>query len=78
MARKVVEVGPRKGPEPGWTVSVRGQGGSRDFRTKDPAVKAGSSIAKTAPEGGQLVIKKANGRIQEERTYKKDPYPPKG
>ncbi len=28
--------------------------------------------------GDQLIIKGENGRIQEERTYKKDPYPPKG
>jgi hypothetical protein len=78
MTRKVVEVGPRKGPEAGWTVKVRGQSGGRTFETKDPAVDAGRSIAKNAPQGGQLIIKKENGRIQEERTYKNDPYPPKG
>jgi len=26
----------------------------------------------------QLIIKKQNGRIQEERTYGQDPFPPKG
>lgn len=76
--RKVVEVGPRKGPASGWSVSVRGQSGERNFRTKNPAVDAGRSIAKRAPQGGQLIIKKENGRIQEERTYKNDPHPPKG
>jgi hypothetical protein len=75
--RKVVEVAPRKGSSPGWTVSVRGQSGGEDFRTKDPAVGRGRSIAKAAPLG-QLIIKKEDGRIQEERTYGKDPHPPKG
>jgi uncharacterized protein YcnI len=78
VARKIVEVGPRKGPEPGWTVSIRGQGAQQNYTTKDPAVDAGRQIAKAAPDGGQLVIKKENGRIQTEHTYKKDPHPPKG
>lgn len=44
--------------------------------TKQDAIEQGRQLAKK--DGGELIIHKANGRIQEERTYGRDPYPPKG
>lgn len=29
-------------------------------------------------EQGQVIVHRENGRFREERTYRKDPYPPKG
>jgi hypothetical protein len=39
-------------------------------------VKIGRGLAKR--QQGQVVIRKKDGTIQEERTYGKDPFPPKG
>lgn len=46
------------------------------FDTKDEAIRRGRELAKK--EEGQLFIHGLDGRIQQERTYHKDPYPPKG
>ena len=48
-----------------------------EHHTKSPAVQSGMRQAHTAHHS-QLIIKKQNGRIQEERTYGQDPFPPKG
>jgi hypothetical protein len=77
MARRVVEVAPTKGPQSGWDVKVRGQGGRQHFETKPPAVDAAKTIAKAAPLG-QVVVKKENGRVQTEYTYGQDPRRYKG
>ena len=60
----------------GWDVTKGGKPVSH-HRTKDVAVEKGRRLAK-AEDLGQLVIKKQNGRIQEERTYGADPFPPRG
>ena len=55
------------------------EGASRASFTTDnkrEAIDKGKELAKK--NEGQLVIHKQNGRIQEERTYGKDPFPPKG
>jgi hypothetical protein len=45
--------------------------------TKHPAVNAGVVVA-YANQPSQLVIHRANGTIEDERTYGNDPYPPRG
>ena len=60
-----------------WAVKKEGnQRASSLHETKKLAVDAGRSVAKNAK--GQLLIHKKDGRFEEERTYGKDPYPPKG
>jgi hypothetical protein len=61
----------------GWGVERRGaQRASGRFDTKQEAVQRGRELADA--RGGRLVIRKQDGTIQEERTYRKDPYPPQG
>ena len=45
--------------------------------TKAEVVKETTGIAK-AQGNSQVFIHGTNGRVQEERTYGNDPYPPKG
>ena len=74
--RKVYHVTPTSGG--GWDVQKQGgQRPSGHFDTKDQAIDRGRELAK-AGELGQLKIHKKNGTIQNEYTYGKDPYPPKG
>lgn len=44
--------------------------------TKAEAIGKGRDLVKK--EKGQIIIHKTDGTIQEERTYGKDPFPPKG
>jgi hypothetical protein len=70
----VYDVSPR---ESGWGVERRGASrASGRFDTKEQAVQRGRELAKG--QKGRLVIRKQDGTIQEERTYRKDPYPPPG
>jgi hypothetical protein len=60
-----------------WVVKKRGsERAFRRFDRKADAVKIGRGLAKR--QQGQVVIRKKDGTIQEERTYGKDPFPPKG
>jgi len=62
----------------GWKLKkVGAERAAGIFDEKEKAIKAGIKIAKNQPLG-QLVIHKMDRAIQEERTYGKDPYPPKG
>ncbi len=73
--RKTYHVTPHEG---GW--QVKGEGAKRAagvFDTKAEAVKAGVQIAQNQPLG-ELRIHRQDGTIQDERTYGKDPFPPKG
>jgi uncharacterized protein YdaT len=73
--RKTYDVSPG---DNGWGVKARGaKRASGRFDTKKEAVERGRDLAKKAQEG-QVVIRKQDGTIQEERTYRDDPYPPKG
>lgn len=45
--------------------------------TKAPAVQSGMRVGHATPHS-QLIIKKENGQIQEERTYGQDRCPPPG
>lgn len=62
----------------GW--KVKREGAERAIEvtdTKASAIERGREIA--GKEGGQLIIhKEKRNEIQEERTYRKDPYPPRG
>lgn len=72
--RKVYDVSPS---EKGWNVKARGANrASNHFDNKADAVQRGRDLAKG--QEGQLVIRKQDGTIQEERTYGNDPYPPSG
>lgn len=74
--RKVYDVSSR--PDGRWQGKVRGaQRASVVTDTKAEAVTHTRGLAK-ANALGQMVIRGANGRIQTEHTYGKDPYPPKG
>lgn len=61
----------------GWAVRREGSDkASAVLPTKDQAVDRAREIAQR--ERGGVVIHGENGRIQEERTYGDDPYPPPG
>jgi hypothetical protein len=74
MARKRYDVVP-KGDD--WAVTIGGKT-VRKFDTKDPAVKAGADMARREPGKSQLIVHRKDGTIQDERTHKDDPFPPKG
>lgn len=59
-----------------WAVT---HGGSTLFThvTKADAIIAGVTVAR-ANQPSQLLIHRANGTIEDERTYGDDPYPPRG
>lgn len=62
----------------GWDVVK--EGGSATIshhRTKPPAIESAVAKAKQADKG-EVRIKRQDGTIQDERTYGKDPFPPKG
>lgn len=50
---------------------------TRTYPTKEKALKQAPRIIRNQ-KPSQLKIHKKNGKFQEERTYGKDPYPPKG
>jgi uncharacterized protein YdaT len=61
----------------GW--AVLREGGERASvvtETKEQAFERAREIAQR--EGGGVVIHGENGRIQQERTYGNDPFPPRG
>lgn len=44
--------------------------------TQSEAIEQARGFA--MPQKGQVFVHRPDGRIREERTYRKDPYPPKG
>lgn len=73
--RRIYDVSPKGS---GWTVRERGaQRAVGDFAKKSEAVERASEIGRNQALA-QVVIRGSDGRIQSERTYGKDPYPPKG
>lgn len=61
-----------------WQVKKTGASSAlKNFDTKLPAIDYGVSVAKNN-QPSQLIIKKKNGQIEDERTYGDDPYPPRG
>ena len=61
----------------GWDV-VKERGSTvSHHNTKEPAIESAVRRAKQESQG-EVRIKGRDGKIQDERTYGKDPYPPKG
>lgn len=61
-----------------WQVKKTGNAAAlRNFDTKDSAIAYGVSIARKN-EPSQLIIKRKDGTIEDERTYGIDPFPPRG
>ena len=61
-----------------WQVKKTGNiNALRNFDTKDPAISYGVTVARNNMPS-QLIIKRKDGTIEDERTYKDDPYPPIG
>lgn len=76
MAKRDVYHVTKRGED--WQVKQPGAGRAvGNFETKKEAVDRAVEVAKSKPLG-QVVIHKETGPIQSERTYGKDPYPPKG
>jgi hypothetical protein len=74
MPRKRYDVSP-DGED--WTVKTR-DSIVRRFETKQPAVDEAVRRAKAHDGDAQVVIRRQDGTIQDERTYGHDPHPPKG
>lgn len=64
-------------PDGSWQVKKQGaERASAVFDRKADAIERGRELARS--KQGQLIIRGADGRIQTERTYSHDPFPPKG
>ena len=75
MARTVYDVEP-SGTQ--WYVQRRGTTRADSIHTtKQAAINRGVELAR-ANQPSQLVIRRANGTIEDERTYGGDPFPPRG
>lgn len=75
MAKDRYHVVPNK--EGGWNVKQEGVNAPLiTTQTKEQAVDLGRGQAQNSQ--GQLIIHDREGKIQEERTYRKDPFPPEG
>jgi hypothetical protein len=75
MGRKIYDV---KKDGDSWVIQGRdNERASGRFDTKADAVDRAAEIGRNNGHA-QVVIRKENGRIQSERTYGDDPYPPGG
>ncbi len=75
--RSKIRVTPTSGGN-AWTVKRDGADRASGIHdTKSDAVEQARGIAKRE-QPSQVIIHKKDGTIQEERTYQKDPFPPKG
>ncbi len=74
--RKVYELVPGHGD---WALKKRGAlRATKRFDTKQEGLEFSVPFVRGQDGDSQLVIKKQDGKIQEERTYGSDPHPPKG
>lgn len=60
-----------------WKVNERKGSRSRQHATKEQAVEDARALADES-KPSQIVIHNADGRIEKERTYGDDPFPPAG
>ena len=75
MAKTRIHVTPTQS---GWQSKAEGaQRANSTGTTKTEVVRRAVEIAKNNGNAS-VVIHKADGKIQEERTYGKDPFPPRG
>lgn len=68
-SRAIFEVAPTQN---GWKVLRRGEADGDTFPTKADAIKRAATLAEAA-KPSQVLIRKRNGQIEEERTYGEDP-----
>jgi len=61
----------------GWAVKPEGSRPIAVKETKEPAVRLAIREAKKR-DGEAIIHKQERNEIQEERTYRKDPFPPRG
>ncbi len=74
--RNVYHVVPTKGGD--WGIKKEhGERSVKNFDTQKDAIDAAKDIARNQ-EPAQVKIHGENGKIRDEHTYGKDPYPPKG
>jgi len=73
MARKRYDVVPAGAK---WEVKHNSVALS-DWHLKENAIEAGVKVAR-ANAPSQLIIHRLDGRIEDERTYGDDPFPPRG
>lgn len=73
MSRKQYHVSPSGS---NWKLTLAGVTLSTHI-TKPPAIDAGVAVAR-ANQPSQLLIHRADGTIEDERTYGDDPFPPRG
>lgn len=76
MDRHVYRVMPHDGSDEGWKVESDGTT-VNSFDRKEDAVAEGRRLAQNN-EPSQLVVHTADGKIEDERTYRDDPFPPRG
>ncbi len=74
-SRTVYEVAPRGGE---WTVKKRGVERPLHVETTKALAVAKAAELTRGDVPSQLLIKRADGTIEDERTYGNDPYPPAG
>jgi len=75
VKRTVYWVSPHSG---NWKVQREGSDKPANvYPTKAEAIERGMELAKNN-RPSQLMIQRADGTIEDERTYDSDPYPPKG
>jgi len=75
MARKIYHISKKNGV---WQGKARGgQRASITASTKGEIVSRMAEIARNQ-NYSQIIIHKMNGQFQSERTYGRDPFPPKG
>jgi len=77
MPKRVTYDVQRAKEQGGWDV-VKERGSTvSHHNTKEPAIE--SAVRRAKQESlGEVRIKGLDGKIQDERTYGEDPYPPKG
>jgi len=76
VKRRKFYVNPEKSPHCPWGI-YEGRAILTVGRTKRQAVVKAQQMARAA-KPSQLIIRRRDGTIQDERTYGADPYPPKG
>lgn len=79
MAKRKVYSVEKRSSKPGWKVKQQGDKVVSKAKTKSAAVKDATQVARK-DKRASVVIRKTNGRIQEERTYPRssDPRKAKG
>jgi hypothetical protein len=76
MAKRKVYSVEKRSSKPGWKVKQEGGKVVAKNKTKAAAVKDATQVARK-DKRASVVIRKANGRIQEERTYPRGSHPRK-